>query len=451
MSTHSFFHSPTHTGTHPNSKFLYFSCNFLSKWRELSIGADIPVDKAISQFYGSFRPSYNTPNAKYIVSFHVWLGHQGVNARVHYDAVHNFYIQFHGTKRFVLFPPSAALSLYLFPKWHHNARQSQIDLFRIQHAHIHAHTGGIDKYIKQFPLFANEHQGPLRALVVDVQPGEVLYLPPYWFHWVSALSTTVSLSLWQNCQESLVYKMALNVPLSTRMSEYLERRNAHTHTDAQRISIGSESESESESDDNINNNESTNDDNNVQIALRGETVLGAMILSFLDNVCDTQSEVHRQYSSFFSVRNRKCTAHMLLSLLLESRYGGFGSNGDDGNNNENNSDNDDNIEHDDNHDDNALSSLSCLELEKLTLIAFKDAHIHGHTHTSRTSTLLLLYKEINSHTAHVAEVLEQLPSPIRDMYVFDYVDDVTYKYVHGGDVYGYLKQLSECALLASWH
>lgn len=57
----------------------------------------------------------------------IWMGHAGVTAHTHYDRSHNFFVQIYGTKRFILFPPSQAESLYLYPALHPHYHQSQID------------------------------------------------------------------------------------------------------------------------------------------------------------------------------------------------------------------------------------------------------------------------------------------------------------------------------------
>jgi hypothetical protein len=45
--------------------------------------------------------------------------------------------------------------------------------------------------LERFPLYAETTQ-----LVVDLTPGEVLYLPPFWLHHVTALHSSVSVNSW---------------------------------------------------------------------------------------------------------------------------------------------------------------------------------------------------------------------------------------------------------------
>lgn len=57
----------------------------------------------------------------------LWVSKSPTTMTMHYDLLHNFYCQIHGKKKFVLFPPSDAKHLYLFPRLHPSSRMSQID------------------------------------------------------------------------------------------------------------------------------------------------------------------------------------------------------------------------------------------------------------------------------------------------------------------------------------
>ncbi len=62
-----------------------------------------------------------------IVGIVVWMGCRDTTSAAHYDVVDNFYVQFYGRKRFVLFPPTSHRSLYVYPRNHPHTRQSQVD------------------------------------------------------------------------------------------------------------------------------------------------------------------------------------------------------------------------------------------------------------------------------------------------------------------------------------
>ena len=49
----------------------------------------------------------------------IWIGGPGkVRTSTHFDALHNFFVQLHGQKTFVLHPPCASSALKLFPHLH---------------------------------------------------------------------------------------------------------------------------------------------------------------------------------------------------------------------------------------------------------------------------------------------------------------------------------------------
>jgi len=109
----------------------------------------------------------------------LWLGANGTIAHTHYDMGPNFHVMLDGTKRFHLSPPSSHSSLFLYPYNHAKRRRSQV-----QYAKVDA---------QKFEDF-----GRVPTYIVDLQPGQVLYIPSFWFHRVESLSPTVSLNEFLN-------------------------------------------------------------------------------------------------------------------------------------------------------------------------------------------------------------------------------------------------------------
>jgi len=163
-------------------RYYYFSGD-LGIWndpslvRDPSIVSDLPsAAKALFSVPETHRAK-NVPEQEPIV----WIACDNVTAAAHYDAVHNFFFQIYGEKSFVLFPPSAFAGMHMHPTSHPSWTQSQVaDLMAVD--------------IERFPFF------PLidRAYTVTLQPGEMLYLPPFWFHRVKALGVSISLALWSD-------------------------------------------------------------------------------------------------------------------------------------------------------------------------------------------------------------------------------------------------------------
>lgn len=102
-----------------------------------------------------------------------WIGPGGTRSGLHFDPYNVLFAQLRGSKRFYLLPPSAMPRLYLA-----NDFFSPVDL---------EHRDEV-----RYPL----SQG-LRPLETVVGEGEVLLLPVGWFHQVTSLGYSVSISLTQ--------------------------------------------------------------------------------------------------------------------------------------------------------------------------------------------------------------------------------------------------------------
>ena len=60
-------------------------------------------------------------------SINLWIGQPEVTTPCHYDGYHNLYVQLHGTKRFLLLPPTADQAMQTFPFLHPSYGQCQRD------------------------------------------------------------------------------------------------------------------------------------------------------------------------------------------------------------------------------------------------------------------------------------------------------------------------------------
>jgi hypothetical protein len=114
-------------------------------------------------------------------TLNMWIASAGTTTAAHYDSYHNFFVQLHGTKRFFLMPPSAAIALYTYPRLHPSYRQSQVDLtMRSNDPRLASTFPRMAELVKSTRIGTGA--GKLDAMVVDLEPGDVLYVPPYWFH-----------------------------------------------------------------------------------------------------------------------------------------------------------------------------------------------------------------------------------------------------------------------------
>lgn len=106
------------------------------------------------------------------------VGQAGNTTPAHYDEQQNLLAQLVGTKRCLLFAPADFGKLYPFPVHHPHDRQSQVDLYAPDAA--------------RFPRFAE-----VRPLEATLQPGEILYIPQYWWHHLENFTDgCVSLNFW---------------------------------------------------------------------------------------------------------------------------------------------------------------------------------------------------------------------------------------------------------------
>ncbi|XP_013385380.1 hypoxia-inducible factor 1-alpha inhibitor-like [Lingula anatina] len=108
------------------------------------------------------------------------IGQEGNYTPVHYDEQHNLFAQVQGCKRIFLFPPSQFECLYPYPVYHPCDRQCQVDL----------RAPDFDR----FPKLKR-----LKGYEVIVKPGDVLYIPMYWFHHVESIigsGITTSITFW---------------------------------------------------------------------------------------------------------------------------------------------------------------------------------------------------------------------------------------------------------------
>jgi hypothetical protein len=111
----------------------------------------------------------------------IWVGQKGNITRLHYDSDHGLLAQLTGRKRVVLFPPYESSNLYADPLY----------LLWNQRPHSKLPTDCLRADRRLFPKFWN-----VRCYYETViGPGDVLYIPPWWWHEVESLDNTISIPL----------------------------------------------------------------------------------------------------------------------------------------------------------------------------------------------------------------------------------------------------------------
>ncbi|XP_029385689.1 HSPB1-associated protein 1 homolog [Echeneis naucrates] len=110
----------------------------------------------------------------------LWIGTEGANTPCHLDSYGcNLVLQIQGRKRWHLFPPDDTSKLYptRIP-YEESSVFSQVDVLRPD--------------LRKFPKFQRA-----RVHTVTLEPGQVLYVPRHWWHYVESVDpVTVSVNSW---------------------------------------------------------------------------------------------------------------------------------------------------------------------------------------------------------------------------------------------------------------
>ncbi|MDZ8135359.1 MAG: cupin-like domain-containing protein [Nostoc sp. DedQUE04] len=108
----------------------------------------------------------------------LWFGSFGKTTTLHFDEIHNIFAQIRGRKRVILFPPSNYLSFY--PP--------------LGESGSYPHFSKINPLIPNLELFP---KFPWQDKIeVILNAGEMLYIPPLWWHHVTGVDENISLSFW---------------------------------------------------------------------------------------------------------------------------------------------------------------------------------------------------------------------------------------------------------------
>ena len=120
------------------------------------------------------------PNKQYFISG--WIGPKGTYTGLHFDRCHGLYVQICGKKSFRFYSPNFERGscthdpcFYKSDKWDYGSILSRVD----------SRTPDYDRY----PLFKK-----VKKLQVDLNHGDLLFIPSGWWHDVSGLSPSIAVS-----------------------------------------------------------------------------------------------------------------------------------------------------------------------------------------------------------------------------------------------------------------
>jgi lysine-specific demethylase 8 len=104
-----------------------------------------------------------------------WIGPKGTVTGFHYDSLNNILAQVMGKKLVVLVAPKFNKGMYVSEKFEYGAISSQVD---VNNYHQDKH-----------PKFND-----VEFLSVVLEPGDALFIPKKWWHYVRSLETSISIS-----------------------------------------------------------------------------------------------------------------------------------------------------------------------------------------------------------------------------------------------------------------
>eukprot|EP01119_Soliformovum_irregulare_P024544 TRINITY_DN8814_c0_g1_i1.p1 TRINITY_DN8814_c0_g1~~TRINITY_DN8814_c0_g1_i1.p1 ORF type:complete len:287 (-),score=76.12 TRINITY_DN8814_c0_g1_i1:126-986(-) len=108
-----------------------------------------------------------------------WFGPMGTVSPLHNDPYHNIFSQIIGSKYIRIYDPQYSEQVYPHQdKMTQNS--SQVDV-----------EGNLDEISKKFPKFP---ETPYLECIIS--RGQILYIPPKWWHYVRSLSVSFSVSFW---------------------------------------------------------------------------------------------------------------------------------------------------------------------------------------------------------------------------------------------------------------
>jgi ribosomal protein L16 Arg81 hydroxylase len=127
--------------------------------------------------------NFSLPNSYSPADFNkprIWLGPKGSITPLHKDIVDNFCYHLYGIKRWRIFPVRDYPYLYMKHPDPENLPDFATSLVDLRSPDL-----------LRFPLFQNA-----QPIVFDVMPGETLYLPAGWSHYVETQEDSLMVNLW---------------------------------------------------------------------------------------------------------------------------------------------------------------------------------------------------------------------------------------------------------------
>ncbi|XP_015589895.1 jmjC domain-containing protein 5 isoform X2 [Cephus cinctus] len=120
----------------------------------------------------------DTEDEASIPDINVWFGPNGTVSPLHYDPKNNLLCQVFGYKRIILYSPEDSLNLYPYD------------------TRLLSNTAQVDPMNPEFEKWPNFKKA--KGSLCYLGPGEMLFIPPGWWHHVVGLTPSFSISFWWN-------------------------------------------------------------------------------------------------------------------------------------------------------------------------------------------------------------------------------------------------------------
>jgi len=147
----------------------------------------------------------NTPLSLFN-TYPIWFGHSHSKTGLHYDCDYrNVLCQIKGYKKIYLFPPNQTEFMYPSSKFDHGAVCSEVDFWNIDQ--------------KKFPKF-----NQAKYIEIKLSPGQIISIPPYWWHAVENIDTNVALSI----RSEPIFNFLVQLPNAIKL--FLHNFNLYKNT-----------------------------------------------------------------------------------------------------------------------------------------------------------------------------------------------------------------------------
>lgn len=151
------------------------------------------------------------------VRSHLFIGKKGNKTEVHCALTNNFFVNVYGRKRWLLFSPKYNPFIYSPVNWCPGVFGTEVNPYRMEEERFK-----LWKYVEMY--------------VADLEPGDVLFNPPFWWHYVENHSHNISIGLrWYNWAtamkasrtQNLLAVLATNPPMLSAIRNAVEYGKTH--------------------------------------------------------------------------------------------------------------------------------------------------------------------------------------------------------------------------------